>query len=72
MLGGEDLKMSEAVADGVFAQTPNHEGKVPAGEQQARNSATDHQQGHQRAAAIAKNVTKREQQELSHGCTSAG
>ena len=65
VLGGEDLQMAEAVVDGVFAQAAGHEGKVAAGEQQAGDAAADHQQSHQRAAAIAKDIAKGKKQELS-------
>ena len=68
MIGGEDLQVAEAVADGVFAETAGHEGEVSAGQQQAGDASADHQQGHQRAAAIAEDVTKCKKQELAHGC----
>ena len=72
VIGGEDLQVTEAGADGVFAKAANHEGKVSAGEKQASHAAADHQQGHQRSAAIAEDVTKRKQQELAHGCLLQG
>jgi hypothetical protein len=61
VVGGEDLQMTEAGADGVFAKSASHEGEVSTGEEQARYAATHHQQGHQRPAAVAEDITKRKQ-----------
>jgi hypothetical protein len=58
VLGGEDLDVAEAVIDCAFAQAPEHAGKETADEQQACDASSNHDQGHDGAAAIAKDVTK--------------
>ena len=67
VVGGEDLQVTEAGADGVFAESAGHEGEVSAGQEKAGHAAANHQQGHQGSAAIAEDVTKCKQQELAHG-----
>jgi hypothetical protein len=58
VLGGEDLQMAEAVVDGAFAQAPEHAGKEAADQQQAGDASADHDERHDRAAAIAEDVSK--------------
>jgi hypothetical protein len=63
----EDLQMAKTVIDGAFAQAPKHARKESAYEQQAGDSSANHDEGHDGAATVAKNVSKREQQEFAHG-----
>ena len=58
VLGGEDLQVAEAVVDGAFAKAPKHAGKEAADQEQPGHASADHDQGHERAAAIAKDVSK--------------
>jgi hypothetical protein len=58
VLGGEDLNVAETVIDRAFAQAPKHSGEEAADEKEAGNASSNHDQGHDGAAAIAEDVTK--------------
>jgi hypothetical protein len=60
VIGGEDLQMTEAAVDGVFAKTVRHKGEVAAGQEQSGHASAHHQQRHQSAAAVTKDVAKGE------------
>ena len=68
VLGSEDLHVTEAAVDSVFAEAVRHEGKVAAGQQQSRDASAHHEQRHQRAAAVAEDVAKGKKKKFSHGC----
>ena len=68
VIGGEDLDVTEAAIDGMFAEAPKHAGKEAADEQQPGDASADHEQGHQSAAAVAEDIAKCEEKKLSHGC----
>ena len=58
VIGGEYLQVAETVVDRVFAQAVRHEGEVSAGKQQAGHASANHDQGHDGAAPVAKDVSK--------------
>ena len=66
VLGGEDLDVAEAVADSVFAQTVDHVGEVSTRQKKTGDASAHHEEGHDRAAAVAKDVAERKKQKLTH------
>ena len=66
VLGREDLDVTEAVADGAFAQAVDHVREVSACQKKTGDATAHHEQGHNRAAAVAKDVAEGEKKKLTH------